>query len=305
MSRARAIVEAGIGVVGHIGLTPQSATLLGGFKTQGKTAAAARALIRRGAGRSRPQAASRSSSRPCRRRWPRRITATARDPDDRDRRGGRLRRPGARLPRPARAPRKAGPAALRKALRQPFPRDSRPRSRPTRRRCESGAFPGPEQTPTRCRRRSSRRSRQRPSGRPHEAALRARCPTEVAHRRYNAFGSTANAATITPAIPSAPTTPRHGRRNVVRSPSATQPATRRRTRARSPRRRPARCLRLHHPSGTKSEPPSPSTDRRDAGRRARARTGSAAKPSTWRAMRNGASTPTRLGAEARARSPRA
>jgi 3-methyl-2-oxobutanoate hydroxymethyltransferase len=45
VSRARAIVEAGIGVVGHIGLTPQSATLLGGFKTQGKTAAAARALI--------------------------------------------------------------------------------------------------------------------------------------------------------------------------------------------------------------------------------------------------------------------
>ena len=45
VSRARAIVEAGIGVVGHIGLTPQSATLLGGFKTQGKTAAAARALV--------------------------------------------------------------------------------------------------------------------------------------------------------------------------------------------------------------------------------------------------------------------
>lgn len=45
VSRARAIVEAGIGVVGHIGLTPQSATMLGGFKTQGKTAEAARALV--------------------------------------------------------------------------------------------------------------------------------------------------------------------------------------------------------------------------------------------------------------------
>ena len=45
VSRVRAIVEAGIGVVGHIGLTPQSATVLGGFKTQGKTAEAANRLI--------------------------------------------------------------------------------------------------------------------------------------------------------------------------------------------------------------------------------------------------------------------
>src|SRR5438128_1629053 len=44
-SRSRAIVEAGIPVMGHIGLTPQSATMLGGFKTQGRTAEAAQRII--------------------------------------------------------------------------------------------------------------------------------------------------------------------------------------------------------------------------------------------------------------------
>jgi 3-methyl-2-oxobutanoate hydroxymethyltransferase len=42
LSRVRAIVGAGIGVMGHVGLTPQSATVLGGFKAQGRTAAQAR-----------------------------------------------------------------------------------------------------------------------------------------------------------------------------------------------------------------------------------------------------------------------
>jgi 3-methyl-2-oxobutanoate hydroxymethyltransferase len=45
VSRVRAIVEAGMPVMAHIGLTPQSATMLGGFKTQGKTAEAARKLV--------------------------------------------------------------------------------------------------------------------------------------------------------------------------------------------------------------------------------------------------------------------
>ena len=45
VSRARAIVGAGIPVMGHVGLTPQSATMLGGFKTQGKTSEAARRLV--------------------------------------------------------------------------------------------------------------------------------------------------------------------------------------------------------------------------------------------------------------------
>jgi 3-methyl-2-oxobutanoate hydroxymethyltransferase len=45
LSRVRAIVAAGIGVMGHVGLTPQSETLLGGFKTQGRTASKARQLL--------------------------------------------------------------------------------------------------------------------------------------------------------------------------------------------------------------------------------------------------------------------
>jgi 3-methyl-2-oxobutanoate hydroxymethyltransferase len=44
VSRVRSIVDAGIGVMGHIGLTPQSATVLGGFKAQGRTAPQARRL---------------------------------------------------------------------------------------------------------------------------------------------------------------------------------------------------------------------------------------------------------------------
>ena len=45
ISRVVAIREAGIPVVGHIGLTPQSAIALGGLKAQGRTAAAARQLV--------------------------------------------------------------------------------------------------------------------------------------------------------------------------------------------------------------------------------------------------------------------
>jgi 3-methyl-2-oxobutanoate hydroxymethyltransferase len=45
VSRVHAIVAAGIPVMAHIGLTPQSATMLGGFRTQGKTASAALELV--------------------------------------------------------------------------------------------------------------------------------------------------------------------------------------------------------------------------------------------------------------------
>ena len=41
LSRVRAIAESNIGIMGHIGLTPQSATKLGGFRAQGRNADAA------------------------------------------------------------------------------------------------------------------------------------------------------------------------------------------------------------------------------------------------------------------------
>ncbi len=44
-SRIRAIVDAGILVVGHIGLTPQSSGILGGHKAQGRTADAAALVV--------------------------------------------------------------------------------------------------------------------------------------------------------------------------------------------------------------------------------------------------------------------
>jgi 3-methyl-2-oxobutanoate hydroxymethyltransferase len=45
VERARAIVAAGIPVMGHVGLTPQTATALGGYRSQGRTAERAAEVI--------------------------------------------------------------------------------------------------------------------------------------------------------------------------------------------------------------------------------------------------------------------
>ncbi|HEX5469201.1 MAG TPA: 3-methyl-2-oxobutanoate hydroxymethyltransferase [Gaiellaceae bacterium] len=45
LSRVLALVGAGVPVMGHLGLTPQSATMLGGFRAQGRTAEKARRLL--------------------------------------------------------------------------------------------------------------------------------------------------------------------------------------------------------------------------------------------------------------------
>ncbi len=46
VERARAMVDAGIPVMGHVGLTPQTATALGGYRSQGRTAERALDVVR-------------------------------------------------------------------------------------------------------------------------------------------------------------------------------------------------------------------------------------------------------------------
>jgi 3-methyl-2-oxobutanoate hydroxymethyltransferase len=46
VARARAIVSAGISVMGHVGLTPQTSTALGGYRAQGRTGQAAARIAR-------------------------------------------------------------------------------------------------------------------------------------------------------------------------------------------------------------------------------------------------------------------
>ena len=45
VKQVRAIVESNINVMGHVGLLPQTAASFGGYRVQGKSAAAARELV--------------------------------------------------------------------------------------------------------------------------------------------------------------------------------------------------------------------------------------------------------------------
>ena len=42
----KAVVDAGVAVMGHVGLTPQSISVLGGFRPQGRSADSAMQIIR-------------------------------------------------------------------------------------------------------------------------------------------------------------------------------------------------------------------------------------------------------------------
>ena len=106
LDAVHAILDAEIPVMGHLGLTPQSVNVFGGFKVQGKTLDAAR-VDRRRRGRARRRRLLRGGARVCARRGG--AHGHRRDPraDDRHRRGPSLRRPGARVPRHPRASRTA------------------------------------------------------------------------------------------------------------------------------------------------------------------------------------------------------
>ena len=94
-----AIVDAEIPVMGHIGLTPQSMHVMGGFKVQGRATEAAMALRRRRQGAA-ARRLLRGRHRGCARRGRRVDHRGGRHPHHRHRRRAALRRPGAGLPRP-------------------------------------------------------------------------------------------------------------------------------------------------------------------------------------------------------------
>ena len=116
VQRARAIVDSGIPVMGHVGLTPQTATALGGYRAQGRTAERALGVARDALALERagcfslvfeaiPAAVVGGAD------------AAPAHPGDRHRRRPGDRRPGARVPRPARHLRRAR-AEVRQALRR-------------------------------------------------------------------------------------------------------------------------------------------------------------------------------------------
>ncbi len=112
----RHLVESGIPVMGHLGLTPQWVRGLGGFKVQARDATGAAASLMRGRRRLEQAGAFALVLECIPQALARRGDLGPADPDDRDRGRGGLRRPGPRAPRPARAQPRLQ-AALRAALR--------------------------------------------------------------------------------------------------------------------------------------------------------------------------------------------
>ena len=102
-SAVRRIVEAGIPVMGHLGLTPQSVLAFGGYKVQARGEADQERLIARRARARGRRAASRSCSRASRRELGARCPRELHIPTIGIGAGVRLRRPGAGDARPARA----------------------------------------------------------------------------------------------------------------------------------------------------------------------------------------------------------
>ncbi len=143
LSRVRAIVGAGIPVMGHIGLTPQTATALGGFKAQGRTATKAVQLVRDALALEAAGCFSlvlEAVPSPIAAR----ITELLAIPTIGIGAGASRRRPGARVARPARPLRRAC-SALRQAVRQARGGDRGGRCG-VRRRCPGAAVPEPVHT---------------------------------------------------------------------------------------------------------------------------------------------------------------
>ena len=134
-----ALVERGIPVMGHLGLTPQSVNAMGGFRVQGRTDEAVRRAHgpRRRADEGR--ARSRSSWKPCRPRSASGSPRASRSPRSAIGAGPDCDAPGPGDQRPAGPGTQAG-AEARQGVRRPARRD-RPRGDGVRRRRARGPVP--------------------------------------------------------------------------------------------------------------------------------------------------------------------